>query len=59
MFMKWYLGRGNFNIKNGSLIVIYPFTAAEPAVIKNGEIYAKDKNTVSGYSGQHGHMAGL
>jgi hypothetical protein len=38
---------------------IIPSLPQNPAVIKNGEIYAKDKNLVSGYFDQHGHLAGV
>jgi hypothetical protein len=34
-----------------------PSLPQNPAVIKNGEIYAKDKNIVSGDSDQHDHLA--
>jgi hypothetical protein len=36
-----------------------PSLLQNPAVIKNGEIYAKDKNIVSGDSDKHGHLAGI
>jgi hypothetical protein len=60
MFMKWHLGRGNFSIKmEGQWF--FPSLPQNPVVIKNGEIYAKVKNInmVSGYSDQHGHLAGV
>ena len=40
MFMKWHLGRGNFNIKMVGSMVFTPSLLQNPAVIKNGEIYA-------------------
>jgi hypothetical protein len=53
--------QGEFQHKNGRRMVFTPSLLQNPAVIKNGEIYAKVKNIniVSGYSDQHGYLAGV
>jgi len=59
MFIKWHLGRGNIDLKKEGRWFL-PLTAAESGC-QNGETYAKVKNIniVSGYSDQHGRLAGV
>lgn len=57
--MKWHPGRKNFKKMNGRAIAFTPLLPQKPAVIRNGEIYAKDCHIMSGYSDQHGHLDGV
>jgi len=49
--MKWHPGKGNSNITTEFQWFLPPSLLQNPVCRKNGEINAKDKSIVSGYSG--------
>jgi hypothetical protein len=51
--------QGGFQYNNGMSIVFTHLLLQNPAVIKHGEIYAKNKDIVSGHSDKHGYLAGV
>jgi hypothetical protein len=52
-------GECHYRIKKDRALVSALSLPKNPAVISHGESDAKDKNIVSGRSGQHGHLAGV
>jgi len=49
--MKWHPGKGNSNITTEFQWFLPHHCCRTLSVVKNGEINAKDKSIVSGYSG--------